>query len=113
MDEAGLVPPTQALHHNLAMASIRPLRTALNASGRYAYRAPELRIDHLVMGGGVVGLAIANALAHRFPSKSTYLVERHALPGQETSSRNSEVIHAGLYYPPHSLKTRMLSLIHI
>ena len=89
------------------MASIRPLRTALNASGRYAYRAPELRIDHLVMGGGVVGLAIANALAKRFPSRSTYLVERHALPGQETSSRNSEVIHAGLYYPPHSLKTRM------
>lgn len=88
------------------MSRVRPLLTALNAGGRYAYREPEMQVDHLVIGGGVVGLAIANALAHRWPSKSTYLVERHAQIGQETSSRNSEVIHAGLYYPRDSLKTR-------
>lgn len=55
----------------------------------------------------MVGLAITHALARRFPDKSTYLVERHQRPGEETSSRNSEVIHAGLYYPPASLKTNL------
>lgn len=68
---------------------------------------PDIRVDHLVVGGGVVGLAVTRALAERFPEKSTYLVERHARPGEETSSRNSEVIHAGLYYPPASLKTNL------
>lgn len=90
------------------MASkVRPLLAALNQSGKYAYREPDMRVDHLVIGGGVVGLAIANALAHRWPDKSTYVVERHAVLGEETSSRNSEVIHAGLYYPHDSLKTRL------
>ncbi|KAI0776047.1 NAD dehydrogenase [Trametes elegans] len=56
---------------------------------------------------GVVGLAVAQRLSQKFPDKSTYLVERHGVPGEETSSRNSEVIHAGLYYPPQSLKTRL------
>ncbi|KOS18300.1 L-2-hydroxyglutarate dehydrogenase [Escovopsis weberi] len=59
-----------------------------------------------VIGGGVVGLAIARQLAQR-PSVSVVLLERHAAVGTETSSRSSEVIHAGLYYPPKSLKTRL------
>ncbi|WFD35122.1 hypothetical protein MCUN1_001971 [Malassezia cuniculi] len=84
--------------------AVRPLRAALPSG---AYKAPELRVDHLVIGAGVVGLAIANALARRWPEKSTYVVERHAQHCQETSSRNSEVIHAGIYYPPDSLKTRL------
>ena len=44
---------------------------------------------------GVVGLAIARRLIQLFPSKSTYLVERHNTVGEETSSRNSEVVHSG------------------
>lgn len=68
---------------------------------------PDTQVDHLIVGGGVVGLAIARQLATQFPEKSTFLVERHKHPGQETSSRNSEVIHAGLYYPPQSLKTNL------
>ncbi|PCH41244.1 FAD dependent oxidoreductase [Wolfiporia cocos MD-104 SS10] len=56
---------------------------------------------------GVVGLAIARQLVQRFPSKSTFLVERHGRAGEETSSRNSEVIHAGLYYPANSSKTQL------
>jgi len=64
--------------------SVRPLRAALNAAGRHAYRAPELCVDHLVIGGGVVGLAVAHAIARRWPDKSTYLVERHAACGEET-----------------------------
>lgn len=66
-----------------------------------------MSIDHLVIGAGVVGLSIASALAKRWPDKTTYLVERNRAFGEETSSRNSEVIHAGLYYPSDSLKTRL------
>jgi len=61
---------------------------------------------HAVIGGGVVGLAIARKLQSR-PSSSTILIEKHGSVGTETSSRNSEVIHAGLYYGPSSLKTKL------
>src|SRR3954462_7011536 len=57
-----------------------------------------------IIGAGVVGLACAARLASA--GRSVVLLERHARPGQETSSRNSGVIHAGLYYPPGSLKAR-------
>lgn len=63
---------------------------------------------HAVIGGGVVGLAIARELTQRGgPSSSTVLLERHSAIGTETSSRNSEVIHAGIYYPPSSLKAAL------
>lgn len=58
--------------------------------------------DVAIIGGGVVGLACAAKLATR--ARSVVLVERHARTGQETSSRNSGVIHAGLYYPTGTLK---------
>ncbi|KAL4075728.1 pyridine nucleotide disulfide oxidoreductase-like protein [Scleroderma citrinum] len=86
---------------------VRGLTAALNSTRKYKYKSPNAVIDFLVVGGGVVGLAVAQRLTQRFPGKSTYLIERHARAGQETSSRNSEVIHAGLYYPPDSLKTRL------
>lgn len=63
---------------------VRPLCAQLNAHGRYAYRAWDVHVDHLVIGAGVVGLAVANALARRWPEKTTYVIERHALVGQET-----------------------------
>lgn len=58
--------------------------------------------DVAIIGGGVIGLACAAKLASR--GRSVVLLERHSRPGQETSSRNSGVIHAGLYYPTGSLK---------
>jgi len=58
-----------------------------------------------VVGAGVVGLAVAARLAPRFPD--LVILERRERHGQETSSRNSEVIHAGMYYPPGSLKARL------
>lgn len=58
-----------------------------------------------VVGAGVVGLAAAAQLAPRFPG--LVVLERHERHGHETSSRNSEVIHAGLYYPAGSLKARL------
>jgi L-2-hydroxyglutarate oxidase LhgO len=58
-----------------------------------------------VVGAGVLGLAVAARLSPRFPE--LVVLERHERHGTETSSRNSEVIHAGLYYPAGSLKARL------
>ncbi|KAL4426847.1 hypothetical protein ABPG77_006633 [Micractinium sp. CCAP 211/92] len=65
----------------------------------------ELDADVAVIGAGVVGLAIARELALR--GRSVLLLEAAPSFGMETSSRNSEVIHAGLYYPQGSLKARL------
>ncbi len=61
-------------------------------------------IDVLIVGAGVVGLAVASELSKKY---SVVIVERHSSFGQETSSRNSEVIHAGIHYPPGSLKAKL------
>lgn len=61
--------------------------------------------DVVVVGAGVVGLACAAELSRA--GLSVVVAERHATPGQETSSRNSQVVHAGIYYPPGSLKARL------
>ena len=63
------------------------------------------RIDALVIGAGVVGLAAGRALA--MAGRETVVVEAASGIGQGVSSRNSEVIHAGLYYTPGSLKARL------
>jgi len=59
----------------------------------------------VVIGGGVTGLASALAIARR--GRPVCVIERHARPGLETSTHNSGVIHAGLYYPAGSLKARL------
>lgn len=59
----------------------------------------------VVIGAGVVGLAVARALALR--GREVVVLEQHPAIGTETSARNSEVIHAGLYYPTGSLKARL------
>lgn len=56
----------------------------------------------IIIGAGVVGLAIARELSAQFDN--VYLIEKNKTFGQETSSRNSEVIHSGIYYPKGSLK---------
>ena len=61
-------------------------------------------VETMIVGGGVVGLAIARALA--IAGHEVMVAERHNLIGSETSSRNSEVIHAGIYYPKDSLRAR-------
>jgi len=61
--------------------------------------------DAVVVGAGVVGLACAQALAER--GHEVVVLERHERFGVETSSRNSEVVHAGIYYPAGSLKAAL------
>jgi L-2-hydroxyglutarate oxidase LhgO len=63
------------------------------------------RLDAVVIGAGVVGLAVARALA--LAGREVVVLEAADAIGTETSSRNSEVIHAGIYYPPGSLKARL------
>lgn len=61
-------------------------------------------IDAIVIGAGVIGLAVARSLA--MSGRSVIVLEKADAIGTETSSRNSEVIHAGIYYPKDSLKAR-------
>ena len=62
------------------------------------------RVDTIVVGAGVVGLAIARQLA--LMGDEVVVLEASDVIGSETSSRNSEVIHAGIYYPEGSLKAQ-------
>ncbi len=63
------------------------------------------KVDIIIIGAGVVGLAIAEKLSST--GKDILIIERHDSFGRETSSRNSEVIHAGLYNPESTLKTKL------
>jgi len=67
--------------------------------------SPDMTFDVIIIGAGVVGLAIAQKLARR--DRKLAVLEKHDSFGQETSSRNSEVIHAGIYYPRDFLKSRL------
>ena len=65
------------------------------------------QFDVLIIGAGVVGLAVCAELSGKDGGSAILLVERHEKFGQETSSRNSEVIHSGIYYPAGSLKAML------
>lgn len=64
-------------------------------------------VECIVIGAGVIGLAIARSLA--LLGREVIILERNAWIGNETSSRNNEVIHAGFLYPPDSLRGRLCS----
>jgi L-2-hydroxyglutarate oxidase LhgO len=70
-----------------------------------AERAMSDVVDAVVIGAGVVGLAIARELA--LTGREVIVLEKNRAIGEETSARNSEVIHAGIYYPSGSLKARL------
>lgn len=85
--------------------------SALNLSGELtvapqgARVSDDFSVDVVVIGAGVVGLAIAARLSAA--GRAVVVLEKNDSFGRETSSRNSEVIHAGLQYPPGSLKARL------
>jgi L-2-hydroxyglutarate oxidase LhgO len=64
-----------------------------------------MEAEVVIIGAGVIGLAIAAEVAHDFDN--VFVLEKNPKFGEETSSRNSEVIHAGIYYPQNSLKARL------
>ena len=66
---------------------------------------PMEQVDAVVIGAGVVGLAVGRALA--LSGREVLVLESENAIGTGTSSRNSEVIHAGIYYPAGSLKARL------
>ncbi len=61
--------------------------------------------DVTIIGAGVIGLAVASEISEIF--RNVFVLEKHKIFGQETSSRNSEVIHAGIYYAKNSLKSKL------
>jgi L-2-hydroxyglutarate oxidase LhgO len=63
------------------------------------------RLQSIVIGAGVVGLAVARALARA--GREVVILEQEGVIGSGVSSRNSEVIHCGIYYPADTLKTRL------
>ena len=62
-----------------------------------------IEVDLVIIGGGVVGAAIAQELSRK-PGKSILVLEKGPRLGEGVTGRNSGVIHAGIYYPPGSLK---------
>ena len=66
-----------------------------------------MRADLVVIGGGIVGLAVADAWLHRNPASSVIVLEKEPVLGAHASGRNSGVLHAGFYYAPDSLKARL------
>ncbi len=65
------------------------------------------RVDVAVVGGGIVGLATAYQLLERMPGTRVAVLEKEPRVGLHQSSHNSGVLHAGIYYPPGSLKARL------
>jgi L-2-hydroxyglutarate oxidase len=63
--------------------------------------------DVIIVGGGIVGLAVALEITRRFPSLRLLLVEKEDGVGRHQSGRNSGVIHSGVYYKPGSLKAKL------
>src|SRR5882672_9111381 len=77
---------------------------------RFAARSSlmtDSRYDVLIVGGGIVGLAVALEITRRFPRLRLVLLEKEDSVGRHQSSHNSGVIHSGVYYKPGSLKAKL------
>lgn len=68
---------------------------------------PPSRCDFAIVGGGIIGLAVARELTKRHPRASICVLERESAVGTHQTGHNSGVIHAGVYYTPGSLKARL------
>jgi L-2-hydroxyglutarate oxidase len=68
---------------------------------------PPARCDVAVVGGGIIGLAVARELLRRRPDAAVVVFEREAEVAQHQTGNNSGVVHQGVYYAPGSLKARL------
>ncbi|EMC96788.1 hypothetical protein BAUCODRAFT_70346 [Baudoinia panamericana UAMH 10762] len=91
------VSAVRALRHHPRISQCRSLSSTASRRADFT---------HAIIGAGAVGLAIARRL-QQVDGAQVLLIEKHGMVGTETSSRNSEVIHAGLYYGHDSLKTKL------
>ncbi len=64
------------------------------------------KYDFIVLGAGVIGLAVARELKQREPDAAILVLEKESCPGKHASGRNSGVLHSGIYYPTKSLKAK-------
>lgn len=64
------------------------------------------KYDHLIIGGGIVGLSLGLELLNKYPNARVLLVDKEEKTGLHASGRNSGVLHAGFYYSPDSLKAK-------
>ena len=69
--------------------------------------APPQRVDYVVVGGGIIGLAVARELRRRRPDSSVVVLERAAAVATQQTGNNSGVVHQGVYYAPGSLKATL------
>ncbi|MCI0447147.1 FAD-dependent oxidoreductase, partial [bacterium] len=65
------------------------------------------RFDFVIVGAGIMGLAITRELRKRHPFSSIALLEKENALGKHASGRNSGVLHSGIYYPAGSLKAKL------
>lgn len=99
--------------HNQLSHKIIPQASRSHFFSTSTAQYASIDYSHVVIGGGVVGTAIAAQILADANSKSSttgssvLLLERHDILGSETSARNSGVIHAGLYFSPDSLRTKL------
>lgn len=63
--------------------------------------------DYIIVGAGIVGLGVANALQETFPQKHILILEKESGPAAHQTGHNSNVVHSGIYYKPGSLKARL------
>ena len=69
----------------------------------------DLNTDFLIIGGGMVGLSVANQILERGISKKIIIIDKEPQLGMHSSGRNSGVVHAGFYYSPNSKKALFCS----
>ena len=97
-------------NYSCAREHTRPSVAYLNTTNLPTTQTQALapaRCDLAVVGGGIVGLAVARELTRRHPRKSVCVLEREPSIGAHQTGHNSGVIHAGVYYAPGSLKARL------
>src|SRR5437870_1704691 len=63
--------------------------------------------DFLIIGAGIVGLTLAKAILRTYPDSKIIFLEKEKMLGCHASGRNSGVLHAGIYYPPETLKAKL------
>lgn len=88
--------------NHLFGSSVRNISSTTQNDSTTSYSVPREKVDCVVIGAGVVGIAVARALALK--GREVIVIESGPSFGTGTSSRNSEVVHAGIYYPRDSFK---------